>query len=97
MANEATRIVSLTITEGGYNFSATTGEFDGTVALLDAAVGEAPDVEVPSDEPAPASARSFHVASTGVVDVVHDPDDPDTADAATHPEAHADADEENRA
>ncbi|MFH5208172.1 mannitol dehydrogenase family protein [Antrihabitans spumae] len=28
MANEATRIVSLTITEGGYNFSATTGEFD---------------------------------------------------------------------
>ncbi|WP_298012118.1 ATP-binding cassette domain-containing protein [uncultured Microbacterium sp.] len=77
----------------------TTGEFDGTVALLDAAVGEAPDVEVPSDEPAPASARSFHVASTGVVDVVHDPDDPDTADAAAHPEAHADADadQEDRA
>lgn len=28
MAAESTRIVSLTITEGGYNFSATTGEFD---------------------------------------------------------------------
>ncbi|WP_072804724.1 mannitol dehydrogenase family protein [Rhodococcoides yunnanense] len=28
MAAETTRIVSLTITEGGYNFSATTGEFD---------------------------------------------------------------------
>jgi mannitol 2-dehydrogenase len=28
MADEATRIVSLTVTEGGYNFSAVTGEFD---------------------------------------------------------------------
>ena len=28
MASETTRIVSLTVTEGGYNFSATTGEFD---------------------------------------------------------------------
>ncbi|MCZ4077154.1 mannitol dehydrogenase family protein [Rhodococcus sp. H36-A4] len=28
MAAESTKIVSLTITEGGYNFSATTGEFD---------------------------------------------------------------------
>ncbi|MFI7669432.1 mannitol dehydrogenase family protein [Nocardia sp. NPDC049526] len=28
LADPATRIVSLTITEGGYNFSATTGEFD---------------------------------------------------------------------
>lgn len=28
MAAETTKIVSLTITEGGYNFSATTGEFD---------------------------------------------------------------------
>ncbi|MCX5041629.1 mannitol dehydrogenase family protein [Aldersonia sp. NBC_00410] len=28
MANEQTRIVSLTITEGGYNFDAATGEFD---------------------------------------------------------------------
>ncbi|WP_206489731.1 mannitol dehydrogenase family protein [Rhodococcus sp. KRD162] len=28
MASEAVKIVSLTITEGGYNFSATTGEFD---------------------------------------------------------------------
>ncbi len=30
MADEATRIVSLTVTEGGYNASAVTGEFDGT-------------------------------------------------------------------
>lgn len=30
MAAESTRIVSLTITEGGYNFSATTGEFDAS-------------------------------------------------------------------
>jgi mannitol 2-dehydrogenase len=28
MTDEATRIVSLTVTEGGYNFSAVTGEFD---------------------------------------------------------------------
>jgi mannitol 2-dehydrogenase len=28
MAGEATRIVSLTVTEGGYNFSPVTGEFD---------------------------------------------------------------------
>jgi mannitol 2-dehydrogenase len=28
MADEATRIVSLTVTEGGYNFNAVTGEFD---------------------------------------------------------------------
>ncbi|KIQ10913.1 mannitol dehydrogenase family protein [Rhodococcus sp. MEB064] len=28
LAHEDTRIVSLTVTEGGYNFSATTGEFD---------------------------------------------------------------------
>jgi mannitol 2-dehydrogenase len=30
MADEATRIVSLTVTEGGYNFSPVTGEFDAT-------------------------------------------------------------------
>jgi mannitol 2-dehydrogenase len=30
MTDEATRIVSLTVTEGGYNFSAVTGEFDGS-------------------------------------------------------------------
>lgn len=30
LAREQTKIVSLTITEGGYNFSATTGEFDDT-------------------------------------------------------------------
>jgi mannitol 2-dehydrogenase len=30
MAAETTRIVSLTVTEGGYNFSAVTGEFDAT-------------------------------------------------------------------
>lgn len=30
MAAEATRVVSLTVTEGGYNASAVTGEFDGT-------------------------------------------------------------------
>jgi mannitol 2-dehydrogenase len=30
MADEATRIVSLTVTEGGYNFNAVTGEFDPT-------------------------------------------------------------------
>jgi len=30
MAAESTRIVSLTVTEGGYNFSAVTGEFDAT-------------------------------------------------------------------
>ena len=30
MAAESTRIVSLTVTEGGYNFSAVTGEFDET-------------------------------------------------------------------
>jgi mannitol 2-dehydrogenase len=30
MADEQTRIVSLTITEGGYNFHAVTGEFDAT-------------------------------------------------------------------
>jgi mannitol 2-dehydrogenase len=29
MASELTRIVSLTVTEGGYNFHAVTGEFDG--------------------------------------------------------------------
>jgi mannitol 2-dehydrogenase len=32
MADEATRIVSLTVTEGGYNFSPVTGEFDATAA-----------------------------------------------------------------
>jgi mannitol 2-dehydrogenase len=30
MADEATRVVSLTVTEGGYNFSPVTGEFDAT-------------------------------------------------------------------
>jgi mannitol 2-dehydrogenase len=30
MADEQTRIVSLTVTEGGYNFNAVTGEFDDT-------------------------------------------------------------------
>src|SRR4051794_39206186 len=30
MADESTRIVSLTVTEGGYNISAVTGEFDAT-------------------------------------------------------------------
>src|SRR3954463_15848106 len=30
MAEETTRIVSLTVTEGGYNFSPVTGEFDAT-------------------------------------------------------------------
>jgi len=30
MAGEQTRIVSLTVTEGGYNFNAVTGEFDAT-------------------------------------------------------------------
>jgi mannitol 2-dehydrogenase len=30
MADERTRIVSLTVTEGGYNFSAVTGEFDAS-------------------------------------------------------------------
>src|SRR5919107_1777589 len=30
MAGAATRIVSLTVTEGGYNFNAVTGEFDAT-------------------------------------------------------------------
>jgi mannitol 2-dehydrogenase len=30
LADEATRIVSLTVTEGGYNFNAVTGEFDAT-------------------------------------------------------------------
>ncbi|MEX5718612.1 mannitol dehydrogenase family protein [Geodermatophilus maliterrae] len=30
MASETTRIVSLTVTEGGYNIAATTGEFDAT-------------------------------------------------------------------
>jgi mannitol 2-dehydrogenase len=30
MADQATRIVSLTVTEGGYNFNAVTGEFDAT-------------------------------------------------------------------
>ena len=30
MADEQTRIVSLTVTEGGYNFHAVTGEFDAT-------------------------------------------------------------------
>lgn len=43
MADPATRIVSLTITEGGYNFSAVTGEFDA----------DAPDVvhDLRSGEP----------------------------------------------
>src|SRR5690606_35430735 len=30
LADESTRIVSLTVTEGGYNFNAVTGEFDAT-------------------------------------------------------------------
>lgn len=34
LADPATRIVSLTITEGGYNFSATTGEFDAAAPAI---------------------------------------------------------------
>ena len=30
LADEHTRIVSLTVTEGGYNFHAVTGEFDAS-------------------------------------------------------------------
>jgi mannitol 2-dehydrogenase len=44
LANPATRIVSLTITEGGYNISDTTGQFDITnpVVVADAQPGAAP-------------------------------------------------------
>jgi mannitol 2-dehydrogenase len=44
MAAEATRIVSLTVTEGGYNASAVTGEFDGGAAdvVADLQPGAAP-------------------------------------------------------
>jgi len=45
MAAETTRIVSLTITEGGYNFSATTGEFD---ASNPAVVADLEDGAVPT-------------------------------------------------
>ncbi len=45
MAAESTKIVSLTITEGGYNFSATTGEFD---AANPAIVADLQDGAVPS-------------------------------------------------
>lgn len=36
MASESVKIVSLTITEGGYNFSATTGEFDADNPAIEA-------------------------------------------------------------
>src|SRR5919107_1433762 len=44
MAGAATRIVSLTVTEGGYNFNAVTGEFDATNpdVVHDVAPGAAP-------------------------------------------------------
>ncbi|MBC7630463.1 mannitol dehydrogenase family protein [Aeromicrobium sp.] len=44
MAAKATRIVSLTVTEGGYNFSATTGEFDdhSPAVVADLAPGAVP-------------------------------------------------------
>lgn len=44
MADPATRIVSLTITEGGYNFDQVTGEFDTTdpAVVADAAPGAVP-------------------------------------------------------
>lgn len=44
MAAETTKIVSLTITEGGYNFSATTGEFDAEnpAIVADLAAGATP-------------------------------------------------------
>src|SRR4051794_1844089 len=44
MAAETTRIVSLTVTEGGYNISAVTGEFDATAAdvVADLRPGAAP-------------------------------------------------------
>lgn len=44
LASPDTRIVSLTVTEGGYNFSATTGEFDETnpAIIADLAVGAVP-------------------------------------------------------
>ncbi|SFL56124.1 mannitol dehydrogenase family protein [Geodermatophilus ruber] len=44
MADEGTRIVSLTVTEGGYNFSPVTGEFDATApdVLADLQPGAAP-------------------------------------------------------
>ncbi|CCQ13815.1 putative mannitol dehydrogenase [Rhodococcus sp. AW25M09] len=45
MASEAVKIVSLTITEGGYNFSATTGEFD---AENPAIVADLADDSVPA-------------------------------------------------
>ncbi|MGA9869697.1 MAG: mannitol dehydrogenase family protein [Rhodococcus sp. (in: high G+C Gram-positive bacteria)] len=45
MAAETTRIVSLTITEGGYNFSATTGEFDSDNPAI---VADLEDGAVPS-------------------------------------------------
>ena len=48
MADPATRIVSLTVTEGGYNFHAVTGEFDaadpGVRARPRAGRGAADDV-----------------------------------------------------
>jgi mannitol 2-dehydrogenase len=44
MAAESTRIVSLTVTEGGYNFSPVTGEFDATApdVVADLQPGAAP-------------------------------------------------------
>jgi mannitol 2-dehydrogenase len=44
LADEATRIVSLTVTEGGYNFHAVTGEFDASFpdVVHDLAPGNAP-------------------------------------------------------
>src|SRR3954454_6125575 len=44
LADEATRIVSLTVTEGGYNFSPVTGEFDATApdVVADLEAGAAP-------------------------------------------------------
>jgi mannitol 2-dehydrogenase len=56
MAAEATRIVSLTITEGGYNASAVTGEFDG----------EAPDV-VADLQPGAALRTTFGLVTEALV------------------------------
>lgn len=56
LADEATRIVSLTVTEGGYNFNAVTGEFDATN----------PDV-VHDLQPAAAPRTAFGLITEGLV------------------------------
>ena len=53
MAAPSTRIVSLTITEGGYNFHHVTGEFDlgNTDVVHDLAAGAAPKTAAPARFP----------------------------------------------